>query len=614
MNELIQALTLADEEFFIGLANKGVYKRALKDTEGLSYSAGDNIEAPLNVPVGEDTVTLMVPLSDSKCSCVSRTVCRHIISAMLLVRNNLPEGILSSDDSSEKDVDSAFNGDAKEPGKEPDKEIAKTDLSTSDTDKKTNDKNNDEKPKVVSLTPKQIAKIHDCSKEALGILSDIFKSGMVRLPESIAENIEIFAVRCHTLKMADAERSLRDLGNRIKECIERKSSFNLHFFLQKYVTAISILSNLLRDDLTEADLGVFRLQYEEHDESVTLLPVGTRIVSGGDYEGDIYYFLDMNEEAKQRFYTLSDLRPTFYDFGGKRKGYYRTGIMPWGLSVPIKSLMSSMITLRNLKTNGGKLSSSKDTILVKQVKADINCQEVKNLIHYHYASIVLELIEKDSDRETEQLFFFNPKRCVSSTFDKYNQNYVMILEDHSGREVSLRVHYKAKNDAFIRLLEHIGEHMLSNPEKDYVWLVSAYISGGSLVLYPIDVYDSIEVESDDISKYVLSDKYTFSDDDVRYAGVILDELEDIESKLELFLQCGLLSSKESDIKKTTEKLKSLGLKGLAERVDTFFTNCMAYKHGGGCSIEAMLVQMKDIIDYLKLARDKLEMITALSLN
>ena len=145
MNELIQALTLADEEFFIGLANKGVYKRALKDTEGLSYSTGDNIEAPLNVPVGEDTVTLMVPLSDSKCSCVSRTVCRHIISAMLLVRNNLPEGILSSDASSEKDVDSAFNGDAKEPGKEPDKEIAKTDLLASDTDNNTNDKNNDEK-------------------------------------------------------------------------------------------------------------------------------------------------------------------------------------------------------------------------------------------------------------------------------------------------------------------------------------------------------------------------------------------------------------------------------------------------------------------------------------
>lgn len=76
------------DEYLIGLTNKGIVKRAHKDRENAvvkMLKIGD--EAALQVD-GE-TVILSVPLGESKCSCPSRSICKHIILGILALKESV---------------------------------------------------------------------------------------------------------------------------------------------------------------------------------------------------------------------------------------------------------------------------------------------------------------------------------------------------------------------------------------------------------------------------------------------------------------------------------------------------------------------------------------------
>lgn len=614
MSELIKALSAADEDFFIGLANKGVYKRALKDIEGMTFSAPSPEAESISVPLGDAEVTLVAPLEKSSCSCISRTVCRHLLSAMLLVKQSIPESVADGCTEPAKEaVEPADKAsDRVEAQRTGEKNTGEKEAEGKKTEvKEDNTVEGAQKEEPGSLAAGQLSKINTCAREALELLRDVFVSGMVRLPESISENLEIFAVRCHSLKMADAERLLRDLGTRLSECVSRKSTFNLHYFLENFGECVACLRRLSEPDISVGELGVFRLHYEEQESTLELLPLGFRQVSGGDFEGDIYYFLDMNGEAQDRFYTLSDLRPTFYAGQRGRRKTYAPGIMPWGMNIPLKSLMNSRLTLSRAKLSGGKLSSSKDTVLLNSRPASLDCDEVRSMLHYNFATIVLELKEKGINGEREQLFLFKPKSCVDSSFDRYSQDYNMLLEDYSGKQVQLRVHYRSRSEELITRLEEIGQDMLRHPRKDYIFLVSAYLNNGQLVLFPISIYDNICPGRADA--FVLPREYRYSEKETGYARVLLGEMETVQGSLELILQCGLASGHTERADKTVEHLKNYGLKGLAGMLSGFMSACEAYRHGDSASSEEALLQLADILGYLKLAEEKLEIMTALNI-
>lgn len=85
MNDWKKILADVDDEYLIGLANKGIVKRAYKDKEEGSaevLSIGEEVA----VKVGEETVTLRVPLGESKCSCPSRSICRHVVMGILVLK------------------------------------------------------------------------------------------------------------------------------------------------------------------------------------------------------------------------------------------------------------------------------------------------------------------------------------------------------------------------------------------------------------------------------------------------------------------------------------------------------------------------------------------------
>ncbi|HIR56763.1 MAG TPA: hypothetical protein IAA54_03775 [Candidatus Gallacutalibacter pullicola] len=84
LRELIQKM---DDDYLIGLSNKGIVKRAAKDLEGKdpSVSVGED---GVTIEIDGETCTYTMPPSAFSCTCPSRSVCRHLIAGLLHLRNH----------------------------------------------------------------------------------------------------------------------------------------------------------------------------------------------------------------------------------------------------------------------------------------------------------------------------------------------------------------------------------------------------------------------------------------------------------------------------------------------------------------------------------------------
>ena len=94
-----------DDDYLIGISNKGIVKRAYKDMDTISCKLLDigqneiseeitdeylqkvfSAEDAIAVKIGEETVQVMMPLGESTCSCPSRSICRHVILGILALQ------------------------------------------------------------------------------------------------------------------------------------------------------------------------------------------------------------------------------------------------------------------------------------------------------------------------------------------------------------------------------------------------------------------------------------------------------------------------------------------------------------------------------------------------
>ena len=87
----MERLAEVDDDYLIGISNKGIVKRAYKDKEAAEaeiVSVGEEAQ----VKVGEETVAVRFPLGESKCTCPSRSICRHVVHAILILREACLKG------------------------------------------------------------------------------------------------------------------------------------------------------------------------------------------------------------------------------------------------------------------------------------------------------------------------------------------------------------------------------------------------------------------------------------------------------------------------------------------------------------------------------------------
>ena len=665
MNVLQEELSLADESYLIGMSNKGIYKRACKDLEHAEISVNYQ-ENSAEVAINGEICSVKNPLWESSCSCPSRTICRHLISAIIWLREQSSEDNNNNNNNIEIEQDisdglpdllkqelqqvsqaqlkkalgnqikfmiswiqeqkiileesSILSGILPDENKTAVRIVYPLEYATCACHKKelcahkaivilawqvqeNLVKIEEFLEQAQSLDIKTIKAIQDSATQSYNLLYDILKWGLIRMPEHIPEYLETSAVQSHALKMADAERMLREIGGKLAECRDRRAVFQTENFLQKICECAEYLQKLQKYVILESDLGEFKKIYQEYSQDLEILPIGQRKFQNSEYAGTNYYFLNLNQNAEQKFLIYSDIRPVFYN----GKSYFKNSI-PWNAELPMKALMHNKMVLKYAKISDGKLSSSKETMIVAQTNANLNCEEIRNLIYFDFRKLAIDYSQKIINSETDRLCFVTPSACLNSGFDMHSQCYQMQIADNSGNMICIQVRYKAEQKEFINLLERIGNTMLENPEQNTVWLCSVYFENGKLNLYPIEIYDFISMP-DLIPEYSLPSE--FKNYLPNYINQIFMLLQDVQNELCALLQSGSQSAYIDNFKKYQAQAEYSGMHGFSDLLQEFINKLEQTRHVLQDNSKAILALLIKIQKYIRIGIKKLEIFYAL---
>ncbi|MCI8528152.1 MAG: hypothetical protein HFH82_03200 [Lachnospiraceae bacterium] len=116
MEQWKELLADVDDDYLIGISNKGILKRAYKDKEEIP-AVIEGVEEEASVKVGDETVSIRFPLGESKCTCPSRSICRHVVQAILVLKENCCNDSGAAIEN-ENGADEARTGADRENGKE----------------------------------------------------------------------------------------------------------------------------------------------------------------------------------------------------------------------------------------------------------------------------------------------------------------------------------------------------------------------------------------------------------------------------------------------------------------------------------------------------------------
>ena len=566
---LAAALAAADENSLTALANKGLYKRACKDTEDLTAEYTE-AEGAAVISVGDERCIIRVPLEKSSCTCLSRTVCRHIIGAVLLLKKEVPEDFQPE---AAPEAVPEPEPETSEPVPEPEPEP--------------------EKPLL--LSEKDTAAVRECVRQTLKQLGGLLARGLIRADVSAAEELELAAVQAHAAKMADAERALRNLSAMLSESAERRAAFDAAAFTRMLCSCADMLKSLDKPEITEKELGAFRSEYEDYPGMLVLLPIGHREYRGGTYEGNVYYFLNMDENAPEPFLTYSDLRPAYY--GYSRKRLPKSAV--WGLGVPLMNMMQSRMTLLRAKLCGIKLSGSNSTQVVSSGKANIDCPQMRRAAVRDYRELARGLKNVE-----ERLFLIRIASLAGFGFNKYSQRFGMTVRDENGRGVGIYVKYRPETKDIIETLEKICRRIRSEGGS-WTALVRASMSRGRVVLDPIEFYDCIGEEG--------GHDFTPDDpadpEDASCAGKLIKIIAELEDALTRTVRSGLGSVQE-DRSELIRLLRNSGMTSLAELAEECFAAAEHYRHHIEAGGEEALLKTAALMKYVTAAKNKLDMISA----
>ena len=573
------ALAAADDNSLISLANKGLFNRACKDTEGVSaeYSERDGGVA---LTVGGEECLIKAPLSDSRCSCPARGICRHILGGIIILRRELYGSSAAVQASPERQELTEAPEPTPQPESEPQTENAS---------------------KGTPLSAADAKAVRECCADGLSVLGGVLARGLVRSDASMADRLELTAVRAHAAKMADAERLLRGIGGKLNNAAARRASFDAGAFIRQIGECTSLLLRLSREGVTEEELGSFRKTYEPYGGDLTLLPIGKHEVIGDEYSGGIYYFLNTDRSAKERILTYSDLRPTFYENSSKAR---RTRPHIWDMSITLDTAMRDRMVLSGARLCGRQLSGSNETKVLSKKKAVLTCPEMLEMLIDDFREIVCAFAE---DSKEDKLFLITPASMPQFGFDRHQQVFSMTLEDKNGRRIAALVKYSAELKQHIADLEKSCE-TIGKLHGKWSMLASARIVDGRVVLFPIEIYDFLK----GTGAHSFEPPEQAGPNAAAHAEQLLKLIAEVEERLVHAIRSGLTSAQE-DSTALVGQLERCGLVTLAELSKGFFEVAESYRHSTGDGGENTLIKMAALMEYITIAKRKLGLISAMDI-
>lgn len=672
MDKLKNAVTAADDDYLTGLSNKGILKRAYKDLESSEISAA-YMDGSAYITIGKEKCVISVPIAESQCTCPSRTVCRHIITSVLWLKQNL-----KADENNEENKEETTektnpkNNEETKTQKSLDEILSSVSLKTIQKSMKKRYYNSfiekaklgffprleemsvvtaefpedgtivkllspleysactchskdfcrhkaaavlawQIKHKIIDISELKtesettskidVEDIHDTAKYTLRFLYDLLSDGLVRASENIAEQAESTAVLCHNSRLADSERTMREIGSRLSAYIDHSPEFNADMLFSLIIENISRLKKIINENDSqnlEMMIGEFKSKYSVSD-TIEILPIAQRYFSSASgYEGNIYYFLNKSENTENRFLSYSNIRPTFYE---ARRGYNPNQAL-WGLYGGISEISKSELRLTLPKLSGGKISSSSETKAEIICPADINQDAVKNLIYTDYSKLVSETFSHQSKTENDTLVFLGVKKYVSGFSDEITQTHTITVEDIFGHHLSVKMRYKAENKTFFELFVKTGEYMKKHFLKDYVIFGNAYIEEGKCCIYPIAVFDKIEKVFKNSEKS--KEPFCKAQEENGYS-YFSEYFRQVKKMLCDIIQCGINSfDLYQQVFDFSQEGERMGLLSISDKLNILGEKLKAKNHSSRNDNSEIISIIADIYNYISLGITKTE--------
>ncbi len=534
---LSAALAAADEDYLIGLCNKGTVNRAKKDLAALAEPEAQLDGTGVTVRLGDATCFITAPLGESRCSCPSSAVCRHRIAAILWLKGRLDAGSSTAPPPPGPNFQELRAYPAEklarqlgakrlsaalfrhQSGGGP--EITQTTVVTVDMPWL---------PASVRLLEPLEHSTCTCHSKAFcphkaeallywqlkeGIadpsllhtvqpagnaldleaaqgvcravreaLAAQLAAGLSRIPPAVCETVERMAALCHTAGLPELERALRGLHGEYAAYFARSATYRDAALLQRLSAAFRLAGALEAADGDTAPslAGTFRDEYLPVG-GLKLYLLGLRAFSGrSGYAGTIYYFW---ERDAHQFYTFSHVRPTFYEKEARRRP---AAAVPWGLPCPLHQAWNHSLDLTNAKaTRTGSLSATEQCQATLLDLRDPGCIYPEERVCTDF-SLLLERHSAPHAPERERLAVVRPHCCQPQPYDTVQQRFALRLLDGAGRDLWVEVRYQKEEAKVVDLLERLAGRLKEDPLLRPVFFGIVYREGERLKLYPIEFF------------------------------------------------------------------------------------------------------------------------------
>lgn len=526
------ALAAADDDYLIGLSNKGTVNRAKKDLANLTPTA-EGAGQMVVVTMGGETVMLTAPLGKSMCSCPSSAMCRHRIGAMLWLREQAgtaeppgptfeslrayPTEKLSKQLGQKRVAGILFRHRS---GSGPHMEQTSTvrvelpwhpevvrlldpvEDGTCSCGRRAFCNHRAEallywqlkqgiiNPEALESPEETVGPDPERTKGVCGavcqMLSEQLTTGLSRMPSEVLDTVERMASLSHTAQLPDLERALRNLHGEYAAYFGRSATFRESALLERLSWAFRLAAAMEQADGSQLRklAGVFRDEYTRVKD-LKLYLLGLReYVGRSGYGGTIYYFF---ERDTYEFYTFRDLRPNYYET--KRRAAEAS---PWDLPCTLRKAWNCAIDLKGPRVNdSGNLSASKDTEAVFLGSAKPWLVVPDDLVCRDFSALVEQ--SAPDKREIERLVVVKPESVELRRFDGAEQVFSMDLFDPQGRDIRLEVRYSEKEEGVIRMLEGLSEE-IRKEKKPPVFFGEVYRDDERIKFYPIEFFTDWEVQ------------------------------------------------------------------------------------------------------------------------
>lgn len=396
-----------DENTLIESSNKGTYKRALKDLDGISDIFASCENDMIKITLSDVTVTLSADIKSSRCSCSSKVICRHIISAAIAV--------------------SQFKGNTDQTKTD---EISKTAKSDNETKKS---------EKEIDFTY-----LEDVKSTAVNIL----KKGIMNCT---ANDCELF-VRL-SLRGGSAYRNISNLCRSFSEQINLMNTKNADFSQIRSTEQICRLYNIADAIIKKQNSELLKNTIYENSGKGYFICLGIyprRSESG--YAGITAIFL---EKELNDFFTYNITLPDFYkstENAGNLQQLEKLAAkhIHWQNDTAVIQLSGKNFTLMNYKSDERRrISSSKQTSCLIGTELDKSMLSDK----------LYQLPENEEydyffPKNTEQFFLIKNPVFTGVEFNSIFQRLDYKLSGDNTEEIQCNLLFNEINSKIIRFIEN----------------------------------------------------------------------------------------------------------------------------------------------------------------